>query len=77
MNDFLWHGQNKLQQLLMCAPMKLGGLNILHVKNVIHALRVKWVARLTQDIGLSWSQHIWQRVVSIIPHSLIVGARGF
>ena len=55
MNDFLWHGQNKLQQSLMCALIKLGGLNMLYVKNVIHALWMKWVAWLTHDMGLTWS----------------------
>lgn len=38
LNDFLWCGQNKIWQSVMISTFASGGLQMLHVKNVVHNL---------------------------------------
>ncbi len=38
LNDFLWQGRSKVKHSIVCAPIKLGGLNMIQVKNVVHHL---------------------------------------
>ena len=53
LNDFIWNKKNKINQSVMCSSVLDGGLNMIHVKNVIHAMRVKWLTRLCLDRGQS------------------------
>ena len=39
-NDFMWRGRNKVKQSVMVSSCDHGGLKMLHIKNVIHELRV-------------------------------------
>ncbi len=41
LNEFLWRGWGKIKQSTCCAQVKDGGLNMIHVKNCVHFLRVK------------------------------------
>ena len=51
----------------------MGGLNMLNVKNVVHALHVKWMNRFVLDCGLTWSQFIWLQIDKRIPNLLFCG----
>ena len=42
LNDCVWHGHPRVHQAVICAPVEDGGLNMMHVKNLTHGLRVKW-----------------------------------
>ena len=42
LNDFLWHGRARIKQSVLCVLLGDGGLNMLHIKNLVHSLRVKW-----------------------------------
>ncbi len=73
--DFLWGGRFKLKLSTITSPVSEGGLKMLHVKNVLHTLQVKWMHRLTQDLGLSWSRFIWPLITKCIPPNLFGGMR--
>ena len=38
LNDFLWKGKNHVKHSVTCAPLSDGGLNMIHVMNVVHLL---------------------------------------
>ncbi len=42
LNDFLWRGRPRICQSTVCVPLIDGRLNMMHVKNVVHGLQVKW-----------------------------------
>ncbi len=46
---------------------------MLHVKNVVHELKVKWMHRLSKDKGLTWSRYIWREITSHFLPDLIQG----
>ena len=71
LNDCLWRGHLKVQQTVMCAPLEDGGLNMIHIKNVVHGLRVKWFQWLCADCGSSWSKFVWDDLTALIPHQLL------
>ena len=48
-------------------------MKMLHVKNVIHGLRMKWMHLLTTDMGLSWSCFAWPKITVIILPKLFGG----
>ncbi len=48
---------------------------MLHVKNVVHNLRVKWMAQLSLDRGFTWSRMIWLRITTKMPSMLLQGLR--
>ncbi len=52
------------------SPPSQGGLKMLHVKNVLHVLCVKWMKHLFTDLGLSWSRFIWPEIITIYPLEL-------
>ena len=35
-----------MKQVMACAPVADGGLNMVHIKNLVHGLDVKWFQRL-------------------------------
>ncbi len=74
-NDILWQGQNKVKQSVMVADYIQGGLKMFHVKNIVHELRVKWMHRLSEDKGLTWSRYIWREITSHFLPDLIQGIR--
>ncbi len=49
---------------------------MLHVKNVLHSLWVKWMQHLSNDLGLSWSRFIWPKLSALYLPELIGGMRG-
>ncbi len=53
LNDFLWRGWNKVKQSVMVMSLSLGGMQMLHVKNVVHGLYMKWFQYLMVDSGLT------------------------
>ncbi len=73
LNSFVWKGHAKVHQMVACALVSDGGFNMLHVKNVVHGLRVKWYLGLCTDIGFSWSQFIWPDLTALIPYQLLQG----
>ena len=76
LNDFIWNKKNKINQSVMCSPVLDGGLNMIHVKNVIHAMRVKWLNRLCLDRGQSWSRIAWTKITQYILDTLLPGLTG-
>ncbi len=60
---------------VFCAPVKHGGLILVHVKNCLHALRLKWMAQLCRDVGSSWSDFIWPKILNFSSFNLIGGIR--
>ncbi len=42
---------------------------------MVHTLRVKWMLRVCQNIGSSWSRYIWWKITEIILPNLIAGAQ--
>ncbi len=42
LNIFLWRERPRIHQSTACMPLIDGGLNMMHVKNVVHGLWVKW-----------------------------------
>ena len=73
--DFLWKGKARLKMSTIMSPPSWGGLKILHVKNVLHVLCVKWMQHLSIDLGLSWSRFIWPEITTIFPPELHGGMR--
>ncbi len=51
LNNFLWRGRNKIKTSVSMSPETNGGINMIHVKNIVHCLWVKWVNHLCQDVG--------------------------
>ncbi len=43
LNEFLWHGWNKIRSrpMVMYAPVSQGGLNMINIKNILSTLHVK------------------------------------
>ena len=41
--DFLWKGKPRVKISTIMAPYNQGGLKMVCVKNIVHALHVKWV----------------------------------
>ena len=62
LNQFVWHGRNKICSAVALSPVDHSGLNMLNVKNVVYVLQVKWMNCLSLDCGLSWSRHIWKKI---------------
>ncbi len=58
---------------MIVANLDMGGLKMLHVKNVVHCLRIKWMKPLTQDAGLTWSHFVWLELIHMIPCDLLQG----
>ena len=54
-------------------PLEDGGLNMIHVKNTVHALRVKWMHCLCRDAGSLWSRFAWPEMSAVIPEQLWTG----
>ncbi len=75
LNDFLWHGKNKIKNKLNTSPNKNGGMNMIHVKNSVHCLWVKWMFHLCEDVGVSWSRYAWEHVEGLIPFVSMSGVR--
>ena len=46
---------------------------MLNVKAVMVGLRVKWINRLSNDMGHTWSHFAWQQLLSTIPPALLQG----
>ena len=46
---------------------------MVHVQNLVHALRVKWYLCLCADVGSSWSRFIWPELTALIPPELLRG----
>ncbi len=46
---------------------------MIHVKNTVHALRVKWMHHLCKDTGSSWSRFAWPEISAVIPEQLWTG----
>ncbi len=46
---------------------------MIHVKNSVHCLQVKWMFHLCEDIGVSWSRYAWGHVEGLIPFVLVSG----
>ncbi len=76
LNDFIWNKRNKINQSVMCSPVLDGGLNMVHVKNVIHAMRVKWLNRLCLDRGQSWLRMAWSQITKYILDTLLLVLTG-
>ena len=73
--DFLWQGHAHLRLSMITSPPSQGSLKMLHVKNVLHSLRVKWMQHLTADLGLSWGRFIWLQISGLYPPELHGGLR--
>ena len=58
---------------MSCALIDDGSLNMMHVKNLVHSLPVKWFQRICTDCGSSWSKFIWPILTVIIPYQLLQG----
>ncbi len=71
--DFLWRGRSRVKLSTMMADYACGGLKMLHVRNVVHALRVKWMQHFSLDMGLTWSRLAWPAVTCRIPPELFQG----
>ncbi len=54
-NDFIWHGQNKVNTEVTQNPLKTGGLNHINVKHFLHKLRTMCMMQLWEDRGQLWS----------------------
>ena len=76
LNEFLWHGRNKIRPMVMYAPVLQWGLNMINIKNVLSTLHVKCIDRLCKDAGLSWLRLIWPKILGQIPPTLISGLMG-
>ena len=74
-SDFLWKGRDRIKLLTMISMHENGSLKMLHIKNVVHTLRVKWMARLSLDRGFTWSRMIWLKIIAKIPSMLLQGLR--
>ena len=48
---------------------------MLHIKNCVHFLWVKWMHRLCTDVGSSWSRFIWHEIERRVPAELFTGLR--
>ncbi len=70
-NDFLWRGHNHLQEKLMQNTMKWGGLKHIHVKHIMHKIRVKWMIHLWEDQGKTWSLWIWPMIQYLTRHDIL------
>ncbi len=46
---------------------------MINIKSVLHMLRVKWMIRLCQDRGMSWSRIIWNKLNTCILVTLLSG----
>ena len=46
---------------------------MIHVKNSVHYLQVKWMFCLCEDVGMSWSRYTWEHVEGLIPFILVSG----
>ncbi len=55
LNEFLWRGWNKIKPSVIMSPETHGGLNMIHVKNAVHCLWVKWINHMCHDVSSSWS----------------------
>lgn len=71
--DFVWRGKAWVKLSVLMATLDMGGLKMLHVKNVVHALRVKWMRQTSLDLGLTWSRFFWPTLTTEIPSMLIQG----
>ncbi len=62
-----------MRQAVAYAPVEEGGLNMMHVKNLVYGLCVKWFHRICADCGSSWSKFIWSDLTTLILHPLLQG----
>ncbi len=51
--DFIWRGRLRMKMSVFAAPFELGGMKMLHICNVVHALRVKWIKHICDDRGFT------------------------
>ena len=58
---------------MITTPYDQGGLKMVCVKSIVHALHVKWMKQLSLDIGLTWSRVIWPEIISKFSPDLIQG----
>ncbi len=73
LNEFLWHGKNRLAQSVCYQDYPAGGLRMLKVQDSVMSLRVKWMQHLWKDKGATWSVYIWNQVLASIPEAVIPG----
>ncbi len=66
-NGFIWRGCSRVKQSVTCATVADGGLNMIHIKNLVHGLHLKWFQRMCADAGSSWSRFIWPEIETLIP----------
>ncbi len=48
---------------------------MIHIKNMVHCLRVKWMFYFCEDVGVSWPRYVWDQVEQVIPLTLLAGVR--
>ena len=65
----------KVWSSIACASKEDGGLSMIHVKNSVHYLRMKWMHCLCKDVGLSWLRYAWCEITGIIADQLFAGLR--
>ena len=46
---FLWNGKDKVTRRLTCAPYDSSGINMVDYENMVKALRLSWLKRITDD----------------------------
>ncbi len=56
--DFVWRGRSKVKMSVFAASLENGGLKMLHVCNVVHTLKVKWMKCISDDRGFTWSRYL-------------------
>ncbi len=49
---------------------------MIHIKNIIHAMRVKWLNRLCLDRGQLWLRIAWTQITQYILDTLLLGLTG-
>ncbi len=53
--------------------MKWGGLKHIHIKHIMHKIRVKWMIYLWDDQGKTWSLWIWPGIQVVILVKVLPG----
>ncbi len=71
--DFVWKGRSIVKMSVFAAPLELGGMRMLHICNVVHTLRVKWMKWICDDRGFTWSRHLWLALTNKLPSMLLQG----
>ena len=71
--DFIWRGRSRVKMSVFAAPLELGGMKMLYICNVVHTLRVKWMKRICDDRGFTWSRYLWPALIRKLPSILLQG----